>query len=219
MWQVRTLVLLMTGLVTLGCDTTGVGLSSPNHGTYLRIEPDLLTLAEGRVGTLRAKSDGEFVWLIHWSILEDWYVVSLSDPYGTSNTVRALAPGLRHVTVEAERHSDRAILKDTATVVVLPVTVRTLVISPDSMVIAANPSAIGGSLHGILRDSVGVELTGAWRSWSWISSDTSIVTLWVSSWRDGDYALVHGMRAGRVVVTAQCENLTATAVVTVEQGS
>jgi len=203
--------LLGVAVVVLGCDPM------PNwpdikHGTYLRIEPDSLTLAEGRMGALRTRSDGEFVWGIHWSIIEDWSVVSLVDVSGTSNSVTALAPGVRHVTVDAVRNKDQVVLMDTATVVVLPVTPRTLAISPDSLLIAANPLA-SWKLHGVLRDSVGVVIQGRWRSWSWTSSDTSIAM--VTLWGDPDQALVYGMRVGQVVVTARMGQLADSALVIV----
>jgi hypothetical protein len=205
-WQVA---LLGVAVVVLGCDPMP-NWPDTKHGTYLRIEPDSLTLAEGRVGTLRTKSDGEFVWGIRWSV-EGAYLVSLADVYGTANSVTTLAPGVGHVTVDAVRNKDQVVLWDTATVVVLPVTPRTLAISPDSLLIPANPLATGGSLHGVLRDSVGVEIPGRWRSWSWTSSDTSIVTLWV----DRDNALVHGMRIGHVVVTARVGQVVDSALVIV----
>jgi hypothetical protein len=194
-------------MVLTSCGFHGPG--EPHHrGTWLRIEPDSLTIPEGREAVLRAVTDAEIpnetdYYCIDWEEGSRATLLVLSDPPGKKAIVKGWAAGVS--TVNARHRLED--LRATARVRVTPVTARSLSILPADITVAVGKAL---QFHGIVRDSVGVEIQRP--GWTWSASDPGI--LLIDSRNPDPWA--KGLKPGRVTVTARLEALSATTVVEVE---
>lgn len=161
-------VFVVIFMVAFGC-VDDLGFKPRDKGSHLRIVPSAVTMAEGRRQTFGVDTDADTsggVFFIYWRV-SNAQISSVSFlPPGGHASLWVVAPGVTYVIAE---HSIDPLV-DSVRVDVLPVTARSLELTPEDTVLLVGQYLRIGLF---IRDSVGVNL---WRpNVVWSSSRPGIL--------------------------------------------
>lgn len=175
----------------------------PDHVTFDRTS---LTLHEGRSGFISVRESMDGYCPILWGS-KDYEIANLNNIYNAyDRKAEVMALRVGQTTVFATMGPDKS---DTDTarcyVTVLPVSIHSMVLSPDTLVVPISYFlGPGGSISAKFLDSVGVALIRS--EVTWTSSDSTIARI---QWSSGSGSSVRGCHLGTVTITASCEGVSA----------
>ena len=192
----------------LSCDL-GPNLDSPNHGTYFRVEPHAITMAEGRDTTLTVKTDCEVtadVFKIHWHSSPPGMADVAYSGTGLEAHLGVYVPGVVYAVAQHAIFGERV---DSAKVTVRMVTPRALAVSPDTIDL---PVGEFSWAWATVYDSVGVVLSRPNWQWNWSIAVGGIVGFGQAQ---GNGIEVFGYQPGQTTIMVSTGAFSATALVRV----